>query len=359
MVPSRHFDQSLKAHVDALTATYRLFGESVPHIDIYSENNDQAGNIEFDSSGIKVVQSASNPFLKLVEAASNLPNARYIVFSTADDITYFSHHDVEKMQRANAKVGVGHFLLCRPTNKGRFRIFRGWTHFQEYMGATPSLLRFNKYISEGPHTVWACYERNYLVSLAEMVSCIMETVDKQNVNLVEDSINLVNLLVRDLHCEGSVSLRFLEGNYGERPHFVPSWQAIKNERISARLPKICMAIKDHLRRSNAADSSVTVLSLAEIAQALESHSNGYRMARSRKWREWIDVDWRPFEAGLSGIAPSKDFENPYLNSYVLTSSSGINEIFPGNCWLSNKKIVNFFNAVPLGVWQIHSSGGVQ
>jgi hypothetical protein len=357
IIPSRRLDDSLFLHIKALGVLYQMRGEKSPSFEIYCGEAD--ANTPFGFSEIpsfKIVKCCGGVFHKMVRAANSSLRSKYLVFSTADDLACFSYADVAGMMAVNAKVGVGHFLLCRPNSPLRYRIFRGWIHFQEYMGSPPDLLRFERYIGEGPHTVWACYERRYFVSVAEMVYDLLNILEEKDFGIIEDAINLVNLLASDYHCSSSIALRFLDGDYHKKEDFVPSWRVYQNIQSTDLLSRVCLSIKEHLKRCNKEDSYSLVLSVNQIAMALGSHVKGYLLARSRKWREWIDVDWRPFEGGLPRIAASHDSYNPYLNTFIWPGRVTLNEVFPKSCWLANNQIVRFIEGIPSEIWRLHSLG---
>jgi hypothetical protein len=356
VIPSRTIDETLKIHLKALLDTYQTSGENPPDIQIYCEDVSKASELGL-AANIKFFEQEGSPFEKLVAAGKNLPESQYVVFSTADDLTFFSRADIEKMSAKRARVGVGHFLLCRPIEASRFRIFRGWTHFSQYMGTLPDSDRFNRYVGEGPVSVWGCYERSYFASLVNLVSELLTILDASEINLIEDVINTVNLTAYDHHCNDSVSLRFLDSNYAQNKNFVPSWNALQRVTARGAVGLVCFAIKSQFKWMVANGAGMQILSIEQIYQALMAHAQGYQAATSRKWREWLDVEWQPFEAPRIGVAPATDPKNPYLNSFVWAGRAPVNEIFPQSVWMANEQLRKFLAQIPDAIWQAHSVRG--
>ena len=353
VIPTRSINESLEIHVTALINTYKSFDEPVPRILVFGKDV-HSSNFAKLNLNIEVFEQNGSPFTKLVAASRKVADTQYVVFSTADDLTFFSTDDVRRMALKRARIGVGHFLLCRPTDSSRFRLFRGWTHFAHYMGTEPNYGRFNRYIGEGPHSVWGCYERDYFCEVANAINHLLTVLHSNELALIEDIINLLNLLVYDHHCGNSASLRFLDGNYKDNKSFIPSWIALNELAARGSVEVVCSIIKSALKRLFSMGAATQILSIEQIFQALYKHTDGYKCGKSRKWREWLDVDWRPFEARLSGVSQSTDSLNPYLNSFVWSGKIALNEEFPPCAWISNQRLRQFIAQVPDRVWRTHS-----
>lgn len=354
IIPSFSLNESLLKHIEAVEAVYIKNKEEMPPVSVYVGDDE---NNEFENKKVeihKIKLNYTSVFEKFVVSARELKKEDYIILSTADDLSYFSYCDVNRMRDCDARVGTGHFLLCRPVNNSRFRIFKGWTHLSEYMGLPPSIDKFNDFIAEGPHSVWACYEREYYISLAELINDLMQLLVDKNVVLIEDIINLSNLLVKDMFCSDSASLRFMDGNYGKKKNFILSIRAFDDIYKNNKLELLCVLIKKHLSRCYAMKASTFEINLNQIAKGLYFHCIGYSTMKSRKWRDWIDVDWRPFEKGKAGVGPSFDSLNPYLNVFVWPDKLELNEKFPKGSWISNAKLVNFIRCIHDDIWYSHA-----
>jgi hypothetical protein len=351
-VPARVVDAFLIAHLQCLIYSYEQLEQIPPKIYLLCDAH--GGFEETPLAGyVEIIRQSGSVFEKFVRASFEIRYYEYVVFSTSDDITLFDVRDIQAMHERRAKVGVGNFLLCRPAPNSSFRIFRGWTHFSQYMGTPPSTERLETYVKEGPHTVWACYEAGYFNELGAVVSNLLELLSSDEENLIEDIINVMNLMANDFYCKNSVSLRFMEGNYSSKASFVPSWEALRRVAITGRLGPISLVIKNQMKRMCRPDNGITLLSVNQIVEALQGHCDGYRTARSRKWREWIDVDWRPFAAPQTGVAPSTDSLNPYQNAFLWAGRADICEAFPRFAWMSEDRLRRFVEGIPNEVWAFH------
>ena len=354
IVPCKTVDETTKAIVNALQKTYESRGANVPEIHIFTKGeSDWLEKFKKDLSKPESVifhLTDGGAFHKMAAAVSVAEKFKYVAFTTADDLTFYSPEDIQRSVDGGWAVTVGHFMLARPTRNKGFRIFRGWTHFSQYMGNAPGIERLITYIGEGPHTVWACYNAQYFRSVARMTTDLIDILENNELNIIEDCINLVNLMASDRHSRDSLSLRFMDGNYSARQDFVPSWVVYEQISMHEKLGRVCGSISAHLDRARALGVSTLEFGNDTIATLLKAHCNGYRAARSRKWREWIDVDFNPFLPPRLGVSQSRDPENPYLNVFDWHGDAEIREKFPLTCWLSDENIVRFIRSVPKDVW---------
>lgn len=352
VIPATSLSAELSAHLRVRERFYAKRNEPQPATFIFCDQK-SGGEIPTSIGDVKLVYSVGTWFEKLASVHKDPPDAEYIVFATQDDLTCFSQSDVTDMKQRGAKVSTGKFLLCRPVSNRGFRIYTGWTHLREYMGTSNTTERFLSFIGEGPHTLWACYEKHYFLSLSRMVADLVSILEPQEWNLIEDCINLANLLQDDSYASDSVCLRFMDGPYGSKINFTPSWVALDAVRAQGRLLNAVSAIKEHLIRVSGS-STFHALSERDLSLCLGLHTEGYKRARGRKWREWIDVEYRPFDSPGAGVCASGDKENPYLSIYIWAGGARLHERFPTVSWLNDPQLKEFVHEIPLELWDYHA-----
>jgi hypothetical protein len=297
---------------------------------------------------------SQGPFHKLASVGlASIIRSHVVHFVTGDDVWRFSTDDTRRFLLSKAMVSQGNMLCARPIDGGAFRIFRGRTLFREFMDREVSENRLWTYIDQGPETVYATFDARYFQSLAGLVADLIAILESEgNIILIEDVISVANLCCSSRYSAGSNCLRFVDVNYGVRSSHKFSWQVVQEISNNGLLDLVVEAVQNHLVRVRSfSDHPVLDFSSTEIGRAIALFSHGYRTAALRKWRDWLDVEFHPFQDHGTGICPNANSPNKYDVVFRWYRGFDLKGVFPTQAWLGDFAQRELVLDVPLLCWQ--------
>jgi hypothetical protein len=274
----------------------------------------------------------------------------HVVLMADDDLNFVTLADLESWED-DINCGHSRHLMIMPRALGSYTLFDGWTHFfasESYPSRSGQVAAL---IGEGPCTVYSTYRSGYFRSIALLIGrldAVLSSVQGAN-NIIEDCINLSNLVCGVKPLPDSILLRLLNSPPLRERGIKMSRVVFQEIEKLPLLDQICSILSEHLAlHINPSDSHF--YDREGVCYLLKRHVDGYAAANSRKWRGWIDVEFRPFEKpGYGLIVPTADRKfNPVY--YWGGRQPLDSEIFPMDSFLSRPIARDLIRQLPDSYW---------
>ena len=302
---------------------------------------------------IKIVYDESTrfSFWKKVAAASRYEfEGGFVVLMADDDLNFVLLEDLENWDD-NVNCGQSRHVMIIPKALGAYTLFDGWTHFFASVPYECRAKQVSSLIGEGPVSVYSTYRSSYFRSIASLIDRLDGVLSRVRAgeSIIEDFINLSNLVSGVQPLRNSTLLRVLNSRPLNERGFRMSRDVFQELEERGMLNEVCSILLDHLM--NCVDANeLNPYSLESVRHLLKKHVDGYAAANSRKWRGWIDVEFRPFEnegRGLLVTSADRKFNPVYYwgGRHPLGS-----EVFPVESFLSRTTSRELIRQLPDSYW---------
>jgi hypothetical protein len=278
-------------------------------------------------------------------------NSDYVVLMPDDDLNFISLDDLGNWQ-GDVNCGQSRHLMVIPKALGSYTLFDGWTHFFSSEKYPNRLAQIDALIAEGPNTVFSTYRSGYFRSLAFLIEGLEAVLSRIHggTNIIEDCINLSNLVCGVQALPRSTLLRLLNSPSLQDRGIKISRVVFKEIENLSLLDEICSLVSGHIAR-HISPMEPHFCDPSRVRCLLNRHVDGYAAASSRKWRGWIDVEFRPFEKPAYGlIVPTPDRKfNPvfYWGGRIPLGS----QTFPIGSFLSRPVTRDLLTRLPDSYWR--------
>ncbi len=291
---------------------------------------------------------------KLIAIKDFALSGDYVVLMADDDLNFISSEDFGNWGD-QINCGQSRHVMIVPKALGSYTLFDGWTHYFSSTNYPNRLDQVNALIGEGPCSVYATYRFGYFKSVTLLISRLDKVLSqvRGGESIIEDCVNLSNLVSGTRPLFNSTLLRVLNSRPLQERGIRLSRDVFRELANTKLLDELCAILSEHLSAYISASESY-VYDCHGVRYLLKRHVDGYAAARSRKWRGWIDVEFRPFEnegRGLLVTSADRKFNPVYYwgGRHPLGS-----EIFPVESFLSRTTSRELIRQLPDSYWsEIH------
>ena len=225
---------------------------------------------------------------KLSHSLNLISSYTHICMCTADDVWYVPKNSWEELSQPSVSlINNFNFILCQPLPNSRLLAWNGWKQVTTAGTIADPRKRAETLASQGVVSVHAIYKSDYLYALILSIGRLraeLLQVDYKYDNVIEDFVNISNLHVSiGTHCE-AWCLRFLNGNYADRPDFLLSREILISVSMDECIRWATLffsPLKSFYQQED--------LSIAELTLRVWENAIGYSEGRTRIWRESIDL----------------------------------------------------------------------
>jgi hypothetical protein len=287
---------------------------------------------------------------KIIAISDYALSGDYVVLMADDDLNFVSSEDFSDWGD-QINCGQSRHVMIIPKNLGSYTLFDGWTHYFASPDYPNRFGQVNALIGEGPCSVYSTYRSGYFKSVTLLVRRLDGVLSriKGGDSIIEDCINLSNLVSGVRPLINSTLLRVLNSRSLQERGIKPSREVFRELESMQLLDEVCSILSEHL--SNYIDVSESHnYDRPGVRYLLKRHVDGYAAARSRKWRGWIDVEYRPFESESRGLIITGD-DRKYNPVYYWGGRHPLNsETFPSESFLSRPNSRELIRQLPGSYW---------
>jgi hypothetical protein len=272
-----------------------------------------------------------------------------VVLMADDDLNFLCKDDIS-VWPLHKPVATSRTLMVSPCADGQYLIYEGWTHFSFSGDFDHRKEEVTALVGQGPASVYSAYRLDYVKSLSTMIRELLDALGVERFNLIEDCVNVVNLICGVHKFKKSPCLRILNSPPLSSRGISPSWSILREVSDLGILPTLIRSMSMHLLR---VDKDRVLGPFSEgnfLGNCLFIHAQGYARARSRIWRDWVDVIFIPVGDVVFGVhSPHRERKwNPY---YLWSGRVSLDaERFPPGTWISSKTIRNVVESLPDQYW---------
>lgn len=292
----------------------------------------------------------SNLWAKIAATKNYDLKGDHIVLMADDDLNFVTLADL-KSWGDDINCGQSRHVMIVPKALGSYTLFDGWTHYFSSTNYPNRLDQVNALIGEGPCSVYTTYRSGYFRSVTLLISRLDKVLSqvRGGESIIEDCVNLSNLVSGTRPLFNSTLLRVLNSRPLQERGIRLSRDVFRELANTKLLDELCAILSEHLSAYISASESY-VYDCQGVRYLLKRHVDGYAAARSRKWRGWIDVEFRPFEnegRGLLVTSADRKFNPVYYwgGRHPLGS-----EVFPVESFLSRTTSRELIRQLPDSYW---------
>lgn len=295
--------------------------------------------------------SAAKSFWSKIIASKDIAlSGDYVILMADDDLNFISTEDFGNWG-PQTNCGQSRHIMVIPKGLGSYTLFDGWTHYFSSADYPSRFDQVNALIGEGPCSVYSSYRTEYFKSITRLVGRLDKVLSRVQggESIIEDCINLSNLVSGTRPLFNSTLLRVLNSPSLQERGVRLSRDVFCELASTQLLDELCIILSEHLSGYIDAGESY-FYDRQGVRYFLKKHVDGYAAARSRKWRGWIDVDFRPFEnegRGLQVTSADRKYSPVYYwgGRHPLDSES-----FPVESLLSRSASRDLIRQLPDNYW---------
>jgi hypothetical protein len=291
---------------------------------------------------------------KVYEVRNQISDSDLVLVSSDDDLYCVSKEDLTKFSNCQAQYAAPRWLMIKPSGYDLPKLWEAWIHFSKAARTEDSGRRVALFAGEGLHSFYGLFRGNSIKHkgiLEKKLYALLKPIGCWSI--VEDFGNLFTLFFdKWLVLDDSWCFRVLDRQFQNNKSWIPSWTALDKLRTeySSELNHATGYMANALEIMGAGEISIE----PEITSLLSTHSNGYKLARSRFWATgrsfFLDKNSQDNRISLRGSGDKERFDVVVPN--VITFDNSMKFYFESE-WLSSKFAISCFNRIPSDYFQIN------